>query len=261
MSINDTILNLEDSIQLLSKIADDFQYLCYINTKGISPNRHYNITISSNNRFIERRMRRSALNKLKPITKLAFDARFVDQENDRNPRSNLQYWMRSDPYIDQQTQDKLNHLVKLFNAVKIIKNNLGTSPEYHNSYAKTLFDNLERILKIKQIDKDIFAPQISYLEQLLYVRYRLDFNLIDALNENELVNIILQKDESLLKRGVHNLNTNIIKTTERSNDGIIINGDGSNQDILNSIFGNVRKHGEKSVERVITITIREQVQE
>ena len=35
----------------------------------------------------------------KPLTKIAFDTRRIDQENDYNPRQNLQYYHRSEPFI------------------------------------------------------------------------------------------------------------------------------------------------------------------
>jgi NAD(P)H-hydrate repair Nnr-like enzyme with NAD(P)H-hydrate epimerase domain len=79
---------------------------------------------------------------------------------------------------------------------------------------------------------------------------------ISKLADDELRNRILSKDENLLKRGEY------IKQTGSGQKQIIIDGDSKNtqQSIVDAIFGNnLRKDGERTVERIITISIRDNV--
>lgn len=208
------------------------------------------------------------------FNKLAFDTRRVDQEHERNPRSNLQYWHRSQPFIDQEAQNKINIFSKLFVVLNDLKQSYGHSQEWHDSYSRMLYDNINRTLRIKQADSDIFGPQLCYLEQLLSARYRLNLEDISKMSSEELKAAILNKDESLLKRGffLEQASKNLLNKDGQNN---IANSEvvaaapapqvkviNTQESIINAIFGasNLsRKDGERKAERTITITIRDEV--
>ena len=76
-------------------------------------------------------------------------------------------------------------------------------PEWLDSYCRILSAALDRTLRIEQKDMDFFKPQMDYLEELLYLRYRLKDEDIIRLNEKELRNIILDKDERLLHKQIY----------------------------------------------------------
>lgn len=211
----------------------------------------------------------------KGFVKKAFDTRRVNQEVDRIPRRNLQFWHRSDEFIDEEKQGKINAFAHLYSVAKKIREEFETRPDWHDSYARILVDALERTLRIRQADGDIDPEQLKYLEQLLETRYGLAIDKIERHGELELYNKILKKDESLLKRGViykdkeksEDLEEKImnilakLNKQENSTQGVNIytNGNNSNNnlnEVLGSLFsGGARKEGEKTVTRTITISI------
>ena len=123
----------------------------------------------------------------KSIKKVAFDTRRVDQKKTRNPRTNLQYWHRSDPFIDDESQIKINIFSKLAAVLGDIKDEFGTRPDWHESYARILHDAVNRVLRIKQGDNDIDLAQLGYLEQLLDARYRLSMNELANIEKKALI--------------------------------------------------------------------------
>jgi hypothetical protein len=151
--------------------------------------------------------------------------------------------------------------------LKEIRDKFGNQPEYFESYARVLYNALNQILKVRKSDIDIFKPQLSYLEQLLYARYRLSMDNIAGASLPQLKEVILSKDEKLLKRGVFMHLTggddDKVKTGNSQPQSIVIkdgNGAMAQKGVADAIFGsNLRKDGEKTVERVITIRIRDSV--
>jgi hypothetical protein len=267
MSISDTKLTLSGNAELLEKFAGDFEHLANVGANNLPTQRKYIIKEKSDD-FAERKARKAALSSLgiSKLKKIAFDTRRIDQETERNPRSNLQYWNRSDQFINEEMQDKLNTFSKLMTVLKEIKASYGTAPEWHESYARVLHDNVERILRLKIGDQDIFGPQISYLEQLVFARYRLSMEEITKFSSYDLSKRILDKDENLLKRGIYLAQTGgFDKESSGQNSKLIIDGKSNNtqQNIIEAIFGNpdLRRNGERSVERTITITIRDEVKD
>jgi hypothetical protein len=255
------LLPLDAKITLLQKMAEDFEY--YVSEGGVTCPREQTYRFSSReeDRGVARLARSAALKCLsKPIAKTAFDTRRVDQEHDRNPRKNLQYYHRADAFIDENDNGKLNKFAKLLNVVGEIKKDLGTEPEWFESYSRQLHDQLTRILRVKQADLDIFKPQLSYLEQLIYARYRLSMDDLDQLSAMELRARILSKDEALLKRGAYLKETGEV---EGPKNIVVVDGNQkTTQDsIVNAIFGgnDLRKGGERMVERTVTIKIVDSV--
>jgi hypothetical protein len=253
------LLPLDAKVTLLEKMAEDFEY--YLSDGGETCPREqtYRFCSRDEDREVVRVARGAALESLSnPITKVAFDTRRVDQLRDRNPRQNLQYYHRTDPFIDEEDDDKLNRFARLLKVLNGIQKDFGTQPEWFESYARQLHDSVTRILRVKQADLDVFKPQLFYLEQLLDARYRITMDQLKSMPTKELRARILSKDEPLLKRGAY------IKETGGPEESrpIVVDGQTTTQDsIVNAIFGgnNLRKDGERTVERTVTITIKDNV--
>lgn len=243
-------------ISLAENLSKDFEIYSKENIK-LPLKKTYKISYPEESFLIKSSARKAALKSIKSIgfNKVAFDTRRIDQENERNPRTNLQYWHRSQEFIDEESFKKINAFSRLTSILNKIKEDYGKHPEYFNSYARVLDESLNRIIKIKNNELDIFRPQLNYLEQLLFARYRLSLDNIEKYSEDKLYDTILKKDEDLAKNG------KIISTNKNNNQ------DGFNkttqENIINAIFGssNMRPNGEKIVERTITITIRDEVKE
>jgi hypothetical protein len=285
-SSNSNKLPYFGSVAFIDALADDFGSLINGEVKNNKKIRQYKIEYEVSND--ERKDRKNFLSRIategssSTLKKVAFDTRRINQETTRNPRSNLQYWHRSQPFIDDEAQGKINVFAKLAFTLKDLEDEFGTRPDWHNSYARVLNDAVQRILRIKQADQDIDPSQLSYLEQLLNTRYRLTMEDIETMSHSNLKNSILSKDESLLKRGLiydspkkeaattasiehkfiellmaqaqANIQANLIKTNTPVAS--------SQETALASLFGGgVRREGERVVERTVTITIRDEVKD
>ena len=102
---------------------------------------------------------------------------------------------------------------------------------------------------------DFFKPQLDYLEELLYVRYRLASEDIQKMSEYELRNIIINRDEKLVQKAIYsNYDRNQKDISKQSSEKVII----KNTDLLEQLFGNVKASADnREVERTVTITIRD----
>ena len=200
-------------------------------------------------------LRVSALQCLLPITKVAFDTRRTNQYTDFNPRRNLQYYHRSEPFITKDSAGKIKTFFKLKTAVDSIKEDFNGDPEYLDSYCRILSNALDRTLRVEQNDMDFFKPQLDYLEELLYLRYRLKDEDITRLNEKELRNIILDRDEKLLHKQIYaNYNNGGLNKNNSSN--IVIKQD----NLVKELLGEVRASKDhRDVSRSVTITINDKI--
>lgn len=200
------------------------------------------------------RMRKNEVN-AGGIIKLAFDTRHFDQEVVRNPRSNLQYWHRQDPFILPDLQARIDRMARTIQPLQEIKAQYHKDAEWHNSYVRKLAEDVERILRVKEADDDIMESQIAYLEQLLDVRYQITTDRLDRVSSDEFKSLILKKDEDLMKNGMRRHQD--VKVAGLSKDGDAV----AQQSIINAIFGNnqIRRDGEKTVTRTITISITDTV--
>ena len=99
---------------------------------------------------------------------------------------------------------------------------------------------------------------MEYLSQILYLRYRLSQEDLQNKSKDDLKKVILAKDETLLKRGM-------LPLPERTKASSLSIKDGSSpspENLIAALFQpNLRRDGEKSVERTITITIKDSVLE
>lgn len=256
-------LPLDAKIQVISQLVDDFAKLTETGA-SVPEAKTYKILSSEGGGIVGQTARLAAFAAMEPqpLTKFAFDTRRVDQENDRNPRKNLQYWHRTDQFIDETDEKTLKTFARLAKVLKQMKKKLGTQPEWFESYARQLYDNVHRILRVKEADMDIFRPQVNYLEQLIFARYRLSMENLEKFSESKLEECILAKDEDLIGRSTY------LKETELDEPAMTSQGfskDSNNsttqESIVNAIFGGagMRRDGERTVERTITITVRDHV--
>lgn len=262
------ILPLDGCVNLVGKLMSDFVTLS--KTKSAIPaKRVYKIASSVESSEIASSARKAAFSSIlngMSIKKYAFDARRTDQDADRNPRSNLQYWSRSQQYIDEEDQKRLEAFARLISPLEGIKNKFGNHPEYFQSFARKLHESVKSVLKVSESDLDIFRPQLDYLEQLLYARYRISLEDLTKMGSDTLRERLLSKDEDLLKRGsfLNVTGDQEDNNQKHANKVMVKDGDKTGltqESIVNAIFGNnkLRREGEKSVERTITITIRDEV--
>lgn len=252
------LFSLSNLVQSINHLIQDLSL--QTNSKPINNQYSYTI-VASEPVSITRSARILALKQFKSskssFKKIAFDTRRYNQETTYNPRTNCQDWHRTDPFLDPDIEHQISLFAKLLPPLEQIKNKFGAQPEYFQSYARNLYDQVHRILRIKEGDLDIFKPQINYLEQLLLNRYQLTLNDLDNRSTDQLLEAILHKDEALTKKGL------LLSLTSQSQP---ILKDGQNdltqQNIVNAIFGqNLRPNGEKTVIRQITITIRDSVED
>lgn len=212
---------------------------------------------SIEDRFDVRELRILALENInKPIIKKAFDTRRINQYTDYNPRRNLQYYHRSEPFLTKDNSEKIKTFFKLKTAIDSIKEDFIGDPEWHDSYCRILCSALDRTLRIEQKDMDFSKPQIDYLEELLYLRYRLKNEDITKLNEKELRNIILDRDEKLLYKQIYSNYNNGGMLKNNSSEQLIK----SNDNLVDRLFADVKASKEnKNVERSVTITINDKI--
>jgi hypothetical protein len=149
--------------------------------------------------------RKSLIENINPtLVKQAFDTRRINQQTDYNPRRNLQYYHRSDPFISKNASESIKIFFKLKTAVDSIKKDFLGDPDWLNSYCRILSSALDRTLRTEQKDMDFFQPQIDYLNELIYLRYRINHEDIERFEKKELKNIVLGRDEKLLYKQIYN---------------------------------------------------------
>jgi hypothetical protein len=205
---------------------------------------------SIEDRFDAREIRSTSLPT--KFIKTAFDTRRTNQEIDYNPRRNLQNYHRSDPFISKDASEKIKTFFKLKVAVDEIKDDFLREPEWNDSYTRVLSSTLDKALRIGQNDMDFFQPHLDYLDELLYLRYRLKQEDINKIGEKELKEIILAKDEKLLYKNIY-ANYKMKKDSKKE-----VNDD----NLMEKLFGNVKASKDnKNVERTVKITINDKILE
>lgn len=136
------------------------------------------------------------------LVKLAFDTRRINQEEEFNPRRNLQHYQRSEPFITEATIHKLGLFKKLDDVLEDIKADFGTDPAWQDSYARILLGTVANVVRKNQNDGDFSqnTPSIGsfgYLEEILQARYRLSMDDLSNMDTESLRECILNKDEKL----------------------------------------------------------------
>lgn len=140
------------------------------------------------------------------IIKNAFDTRRINQETDYIPRRGLQNYHRSEKFISDEIAIKIQAFTKLNKVLLELKLEFGKQPEWQDSYTRVLASSIQKGLRTDQSDGDFSDAQPSmgsfaYLEELLYVRYRLTTDNLLSMANSDLRNCILKKDELLVSGG------------------------------------------------------------
>jgi hypothetical protein len=261
---------LKGQVGLIKKLVNDYCKWSSSNDLSSLPiKKAYKIEDQQESSMIVSSARRAALSNIlesKIMKKVAFDTRRIDQSTQGNPRQNLQYYNRSQQFIDAELDNRMAALAELVDPLDSIREKYGTQPEFFSSYVSQLYDLVYRALQVKKAELNVFRPQIDYLEQLLFARYRLTMEDLRSLDKKALEEKLLAKDENLLKRGAYLKKTKTLETPKQANNPVVMkdgNEGGMQQNLVNAIFGNndFRREGEKTVERTITITIRDNVVE
>lgn len=239
-------------------------------------------------------LRKKALSSLNGIVKVAFDTRRINQETDYIPRRGLQNYHRSEPFVTEAMHDKLSIFAKLKAILDNLKAVFETYPEWQDSYVRVLLNSIERALRTHQKDGDYTESQpgvgsLDYLEELLYVRYRLTPDMVKSMSDANLAKLLLQKDDSLGQLGLSlrkspepveiattatifpNLVSNAVPVrapVEIPYASVYANNNISRGDVitknydtlLDKLFGDVKASADnKEVERTITITVKDKV--
>lgn len=262
--------SLSDRVQILSLLSKDFLKFAS-GDHTIPAELTYSFKIDSEPVEIESFARKAALLELsKPtLKKVAFDTRHINQQTERNPRANLQYFHRSQEFLDTEDEEKMKVFAMLIEPLEEIKSQYQTEPEYFNSFARQLYDNVHNIFKLAEINA--FKPQLEYLSQILYLRYRLTPDMIKSASVPELKQTILKKDENLLKRAttaqlLQSVRGDTAAPSIQVSSALKSDGNASKstqESIVNAIFGMplTRKEGEKTITRTITIQLTDKVED
>lgn len=189
------------------------------------------------------------------IVKVAFDTRRINSETVVNPRRNLQNYQRSEPFISNEISNKIKSLFKVKTAVDLIKDQFIGDPDWLDSNSRILCNTVDNTLRVEQKDYDFFKPQFDYLDELLYLRYRLASSDIERLKEEEIKDVLLRKDEKLMYKSIY-ANYKPVATLQS-------HGNVEREDSLTEkLFGNVKANKDnKSVERSINIIIKDSIVE
>lgn len=211
-------------------------------------------------------LRSNILNNLNiGFIKNAFDTRRINQETDTNPRRNLQYFHRNDPYITTDMSEKIKTFFKLKTVVDHLKEDFHRDHDWHDSYCRILSASLDRVLRTDIKDMDFSQAQMQYLDELLYLRYRLKDGDINKLGEIELREVIINKDEKLAHKTIYahydnqsHMEKPKMSETRESEVRIIRETD----PLIEKLMGNIKASSEnKDIERSITITVRDRINE
>jgi hypothetical protein len=203
-----------------------------------------------------RMLRKAAFDTLCPkdgFTKVAFDTRRIDQETGFNPRRGLQNYNRSEAFVSEAMSQKVKNFAKLRTVLNTIHDKYGREHEWQDSNARVLLSTLDNGLRTFIKDGDFTDSQPSmgsfdYIEELLHVRYRLGFDDLTKLGEQELEHIILSKDEDLLHKDMNH-------ALEIRKSDI---GKENYNDLIEKLLADCRASAEHpNVEREITIRVRD----
>lgn len=188
------------------------------------------------------------------FTKMAFDTRRIDQETEYNPRRGLQNYQRSEQFISEGIAQRVKNFAKLRNVLNGIREVYGKEYEWQDSNARILLTAVDKGLRTGLNDGDFGAQNqpgvgsFDYLEELMNVRYRLSYDDLTRMGEAELKNVILAKDEDLVRKDVK-------QALEITKTDVATKGYDS---LIEKLLEGCKASAENpDVERTITITIRD----
>lgn len=203
-----------------------------------------------------RQLRKVALEEVvsgRGFTKVAFDTRRIDQETEYNPRRGLQNYNRSEAFITEAIAQKVKNFAKLRRVLWGLKEIYGKEHEWQDSNARVLLSTIDSGLRTTAQDENFSTTQpgtgsFDYIEELLNVRYRLNLDNIFSMGEAQLKDIILAKDEDLVRKDVR-------QALEITKQDVATQGYDT---LMEKLFSGARASAENpNIERSITITIRD----
>jgi hypothetical protein len=242
-------------------------------------------TLSRQQSFSLRKKALSKLSEEQEIIKVAFDTRRVNQEIDYIPRRGLQNYHRSEQFISDAMMVKIQSFYRLASVLETLKSTYGKEPEWQDSYTRVLHAAVEKGLRTKQSDGDFSEMQpsvgsLDYLQELMYVRYRLTPEDLSTMSKQQLCTAILNKDENLLHKGSsHIISPSSINkyTYDQMVDAVIAKADLPfeykktvespvvaaapivTEDNLSKLFNVKATKDMPDVERTVTITIKDKI--
>jgi hypothetical protein len=187
------------------------------------------------------------------FTKVAFDTRLMDQETEYNPRRGLQNYNRSEAFITEAISQKVKSFAKLRKVLNELKETYGKEHEWQDSNARVLLSTIDNGLRTIAQDENFSTNQpgvgsFDYIEELLNVRYRLTFDNLTKMAEVDLKNVILSKDEELIRKDVK-------QALEITKQDVAQQGYDT---LMGKLFDGCRASADApDIERTITITIRD----
>ena len=210
------------------------------------------------------------------LIKNAFDTRRVDQETTYNPRRGLQNYHRSEPFVSENMLGKIKGFSKLSKILDQIKSEYGREPEWQDSYVRVLSSAVHKGLRTIQADGDYSDAQpsmasLAYLEELMYVRYRLTPDSLISMADQDLRNAILNKDELLTNGGMSYGESPITSSdvSKYSYDNMlekvlssvaqVISQMKPQDDLTSKLFDIKATAGTPDVERTVTINIKDKI--
>lgn len=200
-------------------------------------------------------LRKGALNQVinGGLVKIAFDTRRVDQVQEYISRRGLQNYNRSEGFITESNVNKLRNLQKIKSVLEALKEQFGREKGWQDSYCRVLLDTIDKSLRSEQKDAEFSDAQPSvgsfdYIEEMLFVRYRIELANVTGMSEKELKNILVSKDPELGNEDINSLMS--IEKSDVSKENY--------DTLLDKLFGGVRATKENpNVERTVTITIKD----
>jgi hypothetical protein len=188
------------------------------------------------------------------FNKVAFDTRRIDQETEFNPRRGLQNYNRSEAFLSEGMSIKIKHFAKLRRVLNELKSVYGKEHEWQDSNARVLLSTLDTGLRTLTKDGDFAENQpgvgsFDYIEELMHVRYRLGFDDLSRMSDNELKKVILAKDEELIHKDVS-------QALEITKQDVAQQGYDT---LMNKLFTISATEDHPDIERTVTITIRDMI--
>lgn len=218
-------------------------------------------------------VRKTALSRSQqPIVKLAFDTRRINQETDYIPRRGLQNFHRSERFVSEGAAQKVKAFAKLESVMNDLKSEFGREPEWQDSYSRVLCSTLNKTLQTSHSDGDFSDNQpsmtsLGYLEELMYVRYRLTPDNLLSMANDDLRNTILKKDECLIRgnpRPIISPSDVANSTYERMMDKMLATmaqmiSNSKNDSLADKLFDVKATFDDPNIERTVVIKIKDQL--
>jgi hypothetical protein len=212
------------------------------------------------------------------FVKQAFDTRRINQEVDYIPRRGLQNYHRSEDFISESMSVKIEAFTKLFDVLSQLKLEFGKQAAWQDSYARSLYSSVSNGLRTNIKDGDYSDSQpalggLNYLEELLYVRYRLTTNDLLSKSSEDIRKTILNRDELLVHGDISDMNFTsdgnknyealfekmmATMTTILSNYKPIVTP-ASDDNLTNKLFDVKATKENPNIERTVTITIKDNI--